>query len=302
MIRNDVIAAILARLARELAPPTSSLRPFRVDGEVAGWIDRQRAERLAQFGEVLVVTSDGITFAAGIDDFASRTAALARVARALAADGLRTGWRDERYSIASEIGAAPWFELERAAARYVGVRTFAAHVNGLVRCADGDTAMWIARRSFRKAIDPGMLDNLVGGGIAAGQSVASTVRKEAAEEAGVDTPLAARAIAAGAVHLCREQPDGIQRETIFVHDLWLPEDFVPACRDGEAVEHRLIPLQETGALIANDAGPDVVTADARLVILDCLLRHGVVASNAPLRDRLEALRRPANGACCAFGR
>ncbi len=302
MIRNDVVAAIRSRLARELAPPRSSLRPFRVDGQVAGWIDPQRAQRLAQFGDVLAVASDGITFAPGIDDFAARTAALARVARALAAEGLLSRWRDERYAIASELGAPPWFELERAAARYVGVRTFAAHVNGLVRRADGGTAMWIARRSFSKAIDPGMLDNLVGGGIAAGQSVASTVTKEASEEAGVDSPLAARAIAAGAVHLCREQPDGIQRETIFVHDLWLPSDFVPACRDGEAVEHRLVPLQETGALIANDAGPDVVTADASLVILDCLLRQRVVASNAPLRDRLEALRRPADGACCAFGR
>ena len=53
-------------------------------------------------------------------------------------------------------------------------------------------------------------------------------------------------------------------------------------------------------MIANDAGPDVVTANASLVILDCLLRHGAIAVDAPLRGVLEALRHPANGAVCAF--
>ena len=147
-----------------------------------------------------------------------------------------TPWRPQ-------FGAPPWFELERAAARYFGIHTYAAHVNGLVR-RDGEIAMWIARRSATKSIDPGMLDNLVAGGIAAGQSVASTVVKEAWEEAGIAAALAARAQPAGTVHICREQPDGLQRETIFVHDLWLPADFVPAGQDGEVVGHRLVSLRE----------------------------------------------------------
>jgi 8-oxo-dGTP pyrophosphatase MutT (NUDIX family) len=161
--------------------------------------------------------------------------------------------------------------------------------------------MWIARRSDTKAIDPGLLDNLVGGGIAVGQTVASTVTKEAFEEAGIGASVASQAIGAGTVHICRQQPDGFQRETIFVHDLWLSEDFVPACRDGEAMEHRIVPLRDTAALIANGAGPDTVTADASLVILDCLLRHAVIAANAPLRRELDALRTPSNR-WCAFGR
>ena len=299
MIETGVLGAIHARLARELAPPRCRYRPLTVDGVAAGWIDDVRANRLAEFRDVFDVAADRVAFVAGIDDRASRTAAMARVARALADDGLLTAWRDERYEVAREFGAKPWFELERAAARYFGVLTRAAHVNGLVRRSDGGMAMWIARRSDTKAIDPGMLDNLVGGGIAVGQSVASTVTKEAFEEAGIDASVAARAIDAGRVHICRQQPDGFQRETIFVHDLWLPEDFVPACRDGEAVEHRLVALHDTALLIANSERPDVVTADASLVILDCLLRHGVIAADAPLRRPLEALCTPSNR-WCAF--
>ena len=81
--------------------------------------------------------------------------------------------------------------------------------------------MWIARRSPTKAIDPGMLDNLVGGGIAHGQSIASTVVKEAWEEAGIPPDAAATASPAGEVRVCRELADGLERETIFVHDILL---------------------------------------------------------------------------------
>jgi 8-oxo-dGTP pyrophosphatase MutT (NUDIX family) len=118
------------------------------------------------------------------------------------------------------------------------------------------------------------------------------VIKEAWEEAGIPASLAGQARAAGAVHLCREQPDGLQRETIFVHDLWLPADFVPAGQDGEVVEHRLVSLPEAARLIANTSGDDVVTADAALVVLDCLMRQGLIAPDARQFLALDALRHP----------
>jgi 8-oxo-dGTP pyrophosphatase MutT (NUDIX family) len=300
MVPADVLTAVVARLSRELAPPRRRHRPLYVDDGIAGWVDDARADRLARCRDTFDVRSDRIEFVTGIDDAPSRSLAMERLARTLAAEGRLSTWRNERYAIAPDIGAAPWFLLERAAARYFGVRTYAAHVNGLVRRGD-DAAMWIARRSATKPIDPGLLDNLVGGGIGAGRSVADTMVKEAWEEAGVDARLAARAVPAGSVHLCREQTDGLQRETIFVHDLWLPATFVPACQDGEAVEHRLMPMRELAALVARDAGPDVVTADASLVIVDCLLRQRAIAPDATGRTELEALGRPGASAVCAIG-
>lgn len=275
----------------KLAPPAKSYRPILVEREVAGWLDDARFARLVETNDVFEVRDGGVAFVSGIGDAAARTRALAQVARSLAADGLLTAWRDERYEVAPEFGATPWFLLERAAARYFGIRTYAAHVNGLVRRGD-DIAMWMARRSPTKSIDPAMLDNLVGGGIAAGQSVASTVAKEAWEEAGIPTKLVDEAQPAGVVHVYREPPDGLQRETIFVHDLWLPDDFTPACHDGEVVGHRRVPLAEAARLIANDDGPDGVTADASLVIVDCLLRHGAIAPDTPHYLALEQLRWP----------
>jgi len=293
MIPDSVLAAARTRLtaALALAPPAGKYRPLRIERDIVGWLDPARMACLADHADVFEVQAEGVQFAAGVASPGARTEALGRVAAALAADRLLTAWRDERYPVARGFGVAPLFLLERAAARFFGIHTYAAHVNGLVRRGD-QTAMWVARRSSHKAIDPGLLDNLVGGGIAAGQSVAETVIKEAREEAGIAASAAALAHPAGAVHIHREQPDGLQRETIFVHDLWLPADFVPAGQDGEVVDHRLVTLAEAARLIGHEDGPDVVTADAGLVILDCLLRHGAIAPDAPGYLALEQLRHP----------
>ncbi len=291
MLTDQTVAAMRSRLRRALAPPRSRYRPFWVERTAVGWVDEARAARLALMADVFDVRADGVSFAAGVHGAADRSAALQRVARTLASEGRLTAWRDERYAVAPEFGAPPWFLLERAAARFFGIHTYAAHVNGVVRGDDG-VRMWLARRSPAKSIDPGMLDNLIGGGIADGQSVAATVVKEAWEEAGVATPLAARARPAGTVHMCREQPDGLQRETIFVHDLWLTANFAPSGQDGEVVDHRLVALPEAARLIGIDEGCDVVTADASLVILDYLLRHGDIAPDTPGYVALDALRHP----------
>ena len=288
MIEAAIVTAIRARLTSALAPSVEHLRPLRVDGHVAGWVNAERAARLAAFDDIFTVDADAIRFVPSLSNAPARTEALDRVARTLAAEDALTAWRNERYAVASEFGAPPWFLLERAAARYFGVHTYAAHVNGLVQ-EDGPVLMWFARRSEAKSIDPGMLDNLVGGGIAADHGIAETVVKESWEEAGIDAAVALCARRTGTVDVCRVRPDGLQRETVFIHDLALPRDFAPAGQDGEVVGHRLVDLEGAARLIANEDGPDVVTLDASLVVLDCLLRRGAIAGDPSLRA-LTALR------------
>jgi 8-oxo-dGTP pyrophosphatase MutT (NUDIX family) len=291
-VRSDaIVPAIRARLAAALALAPGPYVAFRVSDVTVGWIDARRAERLAAFDGVFDLAERRIVFRQGIDDADARTEALDAVARVLSAEGLLSAWREERYAVAAAFADAPLFLLERAAARYFGIRTYAAHINGLVR-QDARDAMWIARRSARKAIDPGMLDNMVGGGIAAGAGVQATCIKEAWEEAGVTAAIARQIQAAGAIHICRTQPDGLQRETIFVNDLWLDADFAPANKDGEVQAFRLVPLQDAVQLVVSDKREDAVTADASLVIVDCLMRHGALLPDARGYLALEALRHP----------
>jgi 8-oxo-dGTP pyrophosphatase MutT (NUDIX family) len=289
VIDTALLDRIVRRLSAALAPPVGEMWPLVVDGRVVGALDPPRAMALARFADRFVVDAREVRFAPHFTDAASRTAAAASVARALADEGRLSAWRDEPYAVGSDPDGAPSFLLERAAARYFGIRTFAAHVNGTTR-RDGGVAMWIARRSTRKAIDPGLLDNLVGGGVAAGASVASTVVKEAWEEAGLPSDLACTARTVGILEIRRAQPDGLQLETIFVHDLDLPPDVVPANRDGEVVGFRLETPDAIARLIATEEGPDVVTADASLVIADWLMRHGFVPNGTPAWNALDRLR------------
>ena len=289
MIPDPTLERIHRRLARALAPPAEPLTPFDVGGAAIGWITGDRVERLAEFADVFDAEGHALRFVPAMRDIASRTAALDRVAAQLASEGALTAWRDERYAVAPSFGDTPLFFLERAAARYFGVHTYAVHLNGLVRDRD-DVTMWLARRSDAKAIDPGMLDNLVGGGIAAGATVADTVVKESWEEAGIGDDLARTSQAAGLLHIFRVQRDGVQHATIFVHDLWLPHDCAPENQDGEAVEHRRVALAEAARLIAIEDGPEAVTSEASLVALDCLLRLGQIGQNSPWRSAVAALR------------
>jgi 8-oxo-dGTP pyrophosphatase MutT (NUDIX family) len=269
----------IARAAR--AFDAASLLPLRLAGRRIGWLAPDLTERLAAFAGVFTVGGDGVSLAAALTDPARRTAALATAVGTLVAEGRVTGIRHELYAVRQRFDDPPLFEIERAAARPFGFTTWAAHVNGVT---DGGASMWIARRSGAKPIDPGMLDNLVGGGIAAGHGVAETVVKECWEEAGIAAPLARLAQPAGTVSLLRHVPEGVQSETIFVHDLWLPSDFAPRNTDGEVAGFERVAVAELPQRLAEGE----FTCDSALVILDFLLRHGHLRPDQPGYDALAA--------------
>ena len=289
MISSAILPAIEARLAAALAAPHVRYRPLVVDGNAVGWLDDTRAKKLTRYRHIFCVEHTRIAFDAKLADASSRSTAIDDVARALRAERELPAWRDELYAVAPAFDARPAFTLERGAARWFGVRTWAAHVNG-VTGKDGKLRMWLASRSADKAVDPCLLDNLIGGGIAAGTRVDQTVVKEAWEEAGIRPDVARRARPAGALHVRRVVTDGLQRETMFVHDLALAPEFRPANQDGEAHDHRLVDLAQAAHLIGVADGADEVTVDASLVVLDYLLRHGAIAPDAPHYVALEALR------------
>jgi 8-oxo-dGTP pyrophosphatase MutT (NUDIX family) len=270
VIEAGILTAIEQRIAAATAAPCPA-HPLLVDGWTFGYVDAGRCTRLAAFGDVFETAGAGLALHAALREPAGRTAALARVARVLADEGALTAWRDERYAVAPAFDHPPAFLLERAAARYLGIRTFAAHANGLV--GEWPAArMWLARRSAGKAIDPGLLDNLVGGGVAAGETPALTLVRECWEEAGIPRELAQRARFAGTLDVRRGVPDGYQRETIHAYDIVLPATFVPQNQDGEVAEHRLVDAPTLARLLAQQRGDDVATLDATLVALHWLRR------------------------------
>ncbi len=241
--------------------------PFLCLGARIGWLRKAHAQRLMAWPEIFWRDAAGAHLAATLDSPAARTAAIDGVVEILHKEGAITGWRNERYAVVTAFDAPPLFHIERAAARFFGTTTYAAHVNGY--CGAGAACeMWLARRAATKPIDPGMLDNLVGGGMSAGVPPAQTIIREAMEEAGIPDTLARNAVAAGSISLLREVPEGVQSETIFIFDLELPREFQPHNEDGEVAEFRRVPVAVLNAIL----GGGEMTLDASLVMLSFLER------------------------------
>ena len=252
--------------------------PFLVDGEVVGSVAAEHVDALVPFAPALRLDGQAVHLAV---ERARRDGALAEVNRALHAQGLVRAWRDETYAIVQRHGEQARALIERAAARFWGTLTFGAHANGYVADAHGrPTHLWIARRSWTKPTDPGLLDNLVGGGVPHGQTPLECLVREGWEEAGLDAALMQRAQPHSVVVLDCDIAEGLQREHLYVFDLALPHDVQPRNQDGEVAECRLMPVAE--ALAAAAAGE--MTVDASLATLDFALRHGLLA--APQAQRL----------------
>jgi isopentenyldiphosphate isomerase len=243
--------------------------PFWIGAEQVGWIRTSDLPLLARWPDVFDIDSNGVTLAPAFSTVDLRSAALGSVIGALAAEGRIPGWRNETYAIRNAFDAPPLAYIERAASRFFGTMTYAVHLNGVVEYAEGAPQLWIARRSDTKATDPGMLDNVVAGGIGWGFGVEATIIKECWEEAGIPEEIAARAVAGRTAHVLQSLPEGTQAEQIFIYDLALPADFAPRNQDGEVGEHRLARIDEVARWIEEGA----MTVDASLATLDCLLRR-----------------------------
>jgi len=245
--------------------------PFYVKEHVAGWLRPSFADQLRRWPHVFEVGGAFVALKAKPDTPQGRTEAMAQVLKDLARDGVITGWRDEMVSVTQAYGQPELLRMERAASRHFGIMGYGAHLNGFTRRGAMVNA-WVARRSASKPVDPDKLDNLVGGRISAGMSVDETLRKEAWEEAGIAPALLAGLNCISAVRVEYSVPEGLHREVLFVHDLWLPEDFKPANQDGEVSEIRLTAVEDVlQNLLAGD-----FTLDAGVVMIDGLLRLGAV--------------------------
>jgi 8-oxo-dGTP pyrophosphatase MutT (NUDIX family) len=222
--------------------------PFLAGRRRIGWLRPELAARLAAWPAVFKGSPERVLLLKydGLDP----------ILRILAEEGFIPGWRDERYRIAD------LFDIERAAARPFGLATHAVHVNGI-----SGGRMWLARRSPSKPLDPGMLDNLVGGGVAAGLSLEETLVKESWEEAGIPPEIARTATRGGRAEILREVPQGVQAETVHVFDLLLPPGFEPRNQDGEVSEYLLVAFAEVEK---HD-----LTLEARLAAQDYFRRAGL---------------------------
>ncbi len=175
------------------------------------------------------------------------------------------GWRDEAYAWVDEYGMEH-FRMERAVFRVLGLHSRACHINGYTR----DQKLWLGKRSPDKATDPNMLDNLAAGGMAADETIYQCVLRELWEEAGIDPEISRHTQPIGHIHVRRiVENKGLHDESLYTHDLLMPDEYEPANQDGEVSGFQCVSFTEAADLIL--AGE--LTPDAAAVTADFLLRH-----------------------------
>jgi 8-oxo-dGTP pyrophosphatase MutT (NUDIX family) len=274
-------------IARAMARDGGARVPFRIlhRGQLipVGSVDRRHLGDLQRWPTQFGIDEHGVDL---LVDGPTRSQVFGDICLSLRDDGLIPGWRNEPFPLLGPL-LQRLAVVERAAARFFGLLTFGAHCNGyVVGAGRRPTHLWIGRRSPSKATDPGLYDNMVGGGMNHGQSLRHTLVREAWEEAGLPAAVIARATEGRLIALDRDIPEGLQNEWIQSYDLELPEDLAPANRDGEVAVFVKMTIVDALALAAGEQ----MTVDASLVTLDFALRRGLF--DASTHAALEAACTP----------
>lgn len=111
-----------------------------------------------------------------------------------------------------------------------------------------------------------------------GLSLLENVVKEAQEEANIPADLAQQAQAVGSIRYQQQGWRGLDNTTLYLYDLWLPEDFVPQNTDGEVLHFQLLPLAEIARLTEQTTE---FKDNCNLVNIDLLLRLGYLNAQHP---------------------
>ncbi len=255
--------------------------PFFIDASILGYIHKDKLNVFKPFESVFLFSEfqgrEAVTFQTNVNDFNSRSRAIAEVARSWYQSGVITSWVDEQYNVNTGFNQPSFFTIERAASSLLGIQKYGIHLNAWVE-KEGELYLWVARRAKDKHTFPGKLDHLVAGGHGAGYRIEETMIKECAEEANVPENIAQQSKPVSLVSYAMDVKQKLQQDNLFIYDLKLDADFVPENTDGEAEEFYLWPVDKVLNCVAATRDYKI---NCNLVIIDFAIRHGYLKPDEP---------------------
>ena len=188
------------------------------------------------------------------------------LAQLLREKGRSGPWRDEQIAVCNPQGQCV-ATVERGAVRVLGVATHAVHLIG--QTANG--RMWVQQRSKNKPHHPNKWDTLMGGMVAAGDSLEQALARETQEEAGLDVQQLHQLQHGGHVMFSCPSDEvaggaAYMRERIDWFSATLPDGVQPCNQDGEVQQFQCIDR----ATLMEWLVQDQFTPEAALVLADYL--------------------------------
>lgn len=194
------------------------------------------------------------------------TFALNALAQLMREKGRSGPWRNEQIAVCTPQGQRV-ATVERGAVRVLGVTTHAVHLIGLTP----DGRMWVQQRSKKKPHYPNKWDTLMGGMVAASDTLEQALARETLEEAGLDVAALHHVAHGGQVTFAcpsDEVKGGVayMREKVDWYIATIPEGMTPHNRDGEVQKFECIDT----ATVLERLEQGQFTPEASLVLADYL--------------------------------
>lgn len=250
--------------------------PFMLENQCIGLVRSAFADSLANYPQAFQVTDQFITLDPSLETVNQRNQVIAETVQALIDNGVVAYILDEPYPVKGHDNEV-FFVIDRAMVPFMGFRSFGQHINGYVKKPDG-LYLWIGTRARDRRIFPGMLDNMVAGGLPHGLSLQQNLLKECHEEAGMPEELALQAIPVSAITYNAISEKGYKPDTLYCYDIELSEEFIPVNTDGEVEKFELLPVAE---VISKVKQGGLFKPNCNLVLIDFFARHGLLDAQEP---------------------